>query len=85
MKMFTQILGFNFSENFALGGPLIRFSLNPIGSFIIKTLVVRLEDATMPKTVVGFHSSPHLFLILLLILFLKMLLEVLVNLSRNNK
>ena len=83
--MSSYFILLDLSEDFVLGGPLIRFSLNPVGSFVIKALIVRLKDATMPKTVVGFHSSPHLFLILLLILFLKMLLEVLVNLSRNNK
>lgn len=69
VEMLRKVLFLDLSVLFVVGCPLIWFALNPIRSLVIETLIVGLENASMPKTKVSFHSGAHLSLVLCSVLF----------------
>ena len=69
VEMLRKVLFLDLSVLFVVGCPLIWLALNPIRSLVIETLIVGLENASMPKTKVSFHSGAHLSLVLCSVLF----------------
>ena len=57
-------------HKFSLLRPLIGLSFYAERSLIVKALVITLEDATMPETLVGFKPWSHVFVVGLNVLFL---------------
>lgn len=79
------MLVFNLPKDLTLSCPLIGSALNAIGPLVVKTLVIRLENATMPETKISLHPRIHLFLILPPIVHIKLQLKLLIDIRRHHK
>ena len=84
-KVLHNTLSLDFAEDLCLSSPLIRFTLNSIGSLVVKALIITLEYAPMPKTGKGFKSWSQIFLVLHFVLLLHFCFKLLKQLGRDNK